>query len=163
MRIHSFLTALLLAGATLVAAAQSPAPTPAPAPTTACPAPEAMVATQLYGLWQLSLWTEGGSAAQPASTGAVRFERHPEYPGSVRGQIQRHGAGNDTPALVSGDVIDGEFNLDESRDGTQIDAVWTGAPTNCGREVRGLRRPAEGRPGAEPVMNFLLKKPPGWG
>ena len=163
MRICSFLTALLLAFVTQGAAAQSPAPTSTPPPAAACAAPESMVPAQLYGEWQLSLWPEGGSVAQPASTGTLRLERHPEYPGSVRGRIQRHGAGNDTPALVSGDVIDGEFNLDESRDGTQIDAVWTGAPTDCGREIRGLRRPAEGRPGAEPAMNFLLKKPPGWG
>ena len=71
----------------------------------------ALSPTQLYGLWQLALWTQGGSAEAPASTGTLQFERHPEY---------------------------------------------------CSREIRGLRHPIEERANAEPAMNFLLKKAPGW-
>ena len=148
------------------AAAQSPAPSSQPAstpPAVVCTAPADFSTTQLYGLWQLSLWPEGGSADQPASRGVLRFERHPEYEGSVRGQVRRSTAGTDRQALLSGDVISGAFNLDESADGVQMDAVWEGAPGDCGREIRGLRRPAEGRPATEPAMNFLLKKAPGWG
>ena len=128
-----------------------------------CTAPADVSTTQLYGLWQLSLWPEGGSADQPASRGALLLERHPEYEGSVRGHVKRSTPSADQQALVSGDVINGEFNLDESADGVNMDAVWAGEPGDCGREIRGLRRPAEGRPASEPAMNFLLKKAPGWG
>ncbi len=146
------------------AAAQAPAASATPA--VVCTSPAEFSTAQLYGLWQLVLWTESGSPDRPASTGTLRFERHPEYPGSVRGQLQRSateapGSGA-VQALVSGDAIAGAFNLDESADGVAMDAVWEGAPANCGREMRGLRRPAEGRANAEPAMNFLLKKAPGW-
>ncbi|WP_382322963.1 hypothetical protein ACFJI0_26575 [Hydrogenophaga sp. UC242_53] len=100
----------LLAGA---GHAQAPA-----TPPTVCSQPGDMAPSQLYGLWQLVLWPqEGGSEAAPASTGALLFERHPEYPDSVRGSLKRSTAGNDRQAVVSGDVMDGEFNLDESADG----------------------------------------------
>ncbi len=138
---------------------------PAPAPAATCPPSAEMVPAQLYGLWQLALWPQaGGSEAAPASTGAVLFERHPEYPGSVRGSLKRSGTGNDRTALVSGDVTDGAFNLDESADGVNMDAVWEGEPTPsaCGQELRGIRRPAQGSASADPVMHFVLKKTPGW-
>jgi hypothetical protein len=140
--------------------------TPAAAPAVACAQPGDMAPNQLYGLWQLVLWPQvGGSEAAPTSTGAVLFERHPEYPGSARGTVKRSTAGNDRQAVVSGDVANGEFNLDESADGVNMDAVWEGevTPTGCGQELRGIRRSAEGRDTPpEPVMNFVLKKVPGW-
>ncbi|MDP3836449.1 MAG: hypothetical protein Q8Q82_21055 [Hydrogenophaga sp.] len=154
--------ALLMA---LVGAPSATAQTPAAA-AVACTQPGDMSPTQLYGLWQLVLWPlDGpGSEAAPASTGALLFERHPEYPGSVRGSVKRSTPGNDRQALVSGDVTSGEFNLDESADGVTMDAVWEGhvTPGGCGQELRGIRRPAEGRTAGEPVMNFVLKKAPGW-
>jgi hypothetical protein len=142
--------------------AQGPAPT-ASTPAVVCTEATDFVSPQLFGEWQLSLWPESGSAAEPASRGVVRFERHPEYPGSVRGSVQRSMPGAAREALVSGDVISGAFNLDESADGLRMDAVWEGTPGDCGREIRGVRRPAEGSPVNEPAMNFLLRKAPGWG
>ena len=129
-----------------------------------CTAPADLAPAQLYGLWQLSLWPQGGQETAPASTGALLFERHPEYPGSVRGNLKRSSPGNDRAALVSGDVTSGEFNLDESADGVNMDAVWEGnvTPSGCGQELRGIRRPAQGSQSEEPVMNFVLKKAPGW-
>lgn len=141
--------------------AQNPA-TPT-LPSTDCAGPMDITPAHLYGLWQLTLWPDGGSESQPVSSGAVLFERHPEYPGSVRGHLKRTAPGNDLQAQVSGDVVDGEFNLDESADGINMDAVWTGTPEACGRTIRGDRRPAEGRPGSEPTLNFRLQKAPGWG
>lgn len=134
----------------------------AQAPALACTAD--MAPAQLYGLWQLVLWPQDGSETAPASTGALLFERHPEYPDSVRGHVKRSTPGNDRQAQVSGDVASGEFNLDESADGVTMDAVWEGnvTPSGCGQELRGVRRPAEGRGSAEPAMNFVLKKAPGW-
>lgn len=141
--------------------AQAPtAPNPV---TTDCVGPMDITPTHLYGLWQLTLWPDGGSESQPVSSGAMLFERHPEYPGSVRGHLKRTAPGNDLQAQVSGDVLDGEFNLDESADGVNMDAVWTGTPEACGRVIRGDRRPAEGRPASEPTLNFKLQKTPGWG
>lgn len=150
-------TAALALAISLSATAQTP--------SVGCTPPADMAPTQLYGLWQLVLWPQtSGSEAAPASTGALLFERHPEYPGSVRGSLKRSTPGNDQQALVSGDVTNGEFNLDESADGVNMDAVWEGnvMASGCGQELRGIRRPAEGRPAGEPVMNFVLKKAPGW-
>lgn len=127
-----------------------------------CETPTFLEPARLSGLWQLTLWPENGSPAQPASTGAVLFERHPEYDGSVRGRLKRSDTGNDREAVLSGDVVDGEVNFDESSDGVNLDAVWIGEPAACGLELRGTRRPADGRPADAPVLNFLLKKSPGW-
>lgn len=132
------------------------------AQTQACETPTFLEPARLSGLWQLSLWPENGSAERPVSTGAVLFERHPEYEGSVRGRLKRTDIGNDREALLSGDVVDGEANFDESADGVALDAVWIGEPAACGLELRGTRRPADGRPADAPVLNFLLKKAPGW-
>ena len=140
-------------------------PASAQTPAVACAPPADMAPAQLYGLWQLVLWPQdGGSEAAPTSTGALLFERHPEYPGSVRGSLKRTTPGNDRQALVSGDVTSGEFNLDESADGVTMDAVWEGNVTasGCGQELRGIRRPAEGRATTDRTMNFVLKKAPGW-
>jgi hypothetical protein len=163
MNMRASLVCLALLGSTLVAA-QTP---PAAAQTVACDPSGDMAPAQLYGLWQLALWPQDGRSteATPASTGALLFERHPEYPGSVRGSLKRSSSGNDRQALVSGDVTQGEFNLDESADGVNMDAVWEGnvVPNGCGQELRGVRRSAEGRgTPAEPPMNFVLKKVPGW-
>lgn len=131
---------------------------PAVAAKAPCPSADDLVPADLFGLWQLSLWPEGGKEAEPASTGALMFGPHPEYAGSVRGRLRRSGPGADLEAEVSGDVTDGEFNLDESADGSTMDAVWTGLPTDCGRTIRGVRRPAEGRDAVGPALQFLLQR-----
>lgn len=151
--------ATLAVGLPLAALAQT-GTSPRPAP--ACETPVFLEPARLSGLWQLTLWPENGTAAQPVSTGAVLFERHPEYEGSVRGRLKRSDTGNDREAVLSGDVVDGEVNFDESADGLNLDAVWIGEPAACGLELRGSRRPADGRPADAPVLNFLLKKAPGW-
>ena len=114
------LTSLALLGLASTARAQSPlAPLASP-----CPTATELKAQDLHGLWRLVLWPEGGSESAPASTGAMLFGPHPEYPGSVRGRLRRSGPGADLEAEVAGDVgDDGEFNLDESADGRAMD-VW---------------------------------------
>ena len=131
-----------------------------------CPAADQLQPVHLYGLWHIRLWPEGtpepaADSAAP-SVGALLFERHPEYPGSVRGELRRSANGHNLTAQVSGDVTDGVFNLDESEDGQRISAVWVGDPQDCGRSIRGTRRPAEGRPAAETTLQFHLRKLPGW-
>lgn len=142
-----------------VLTAGSWAQTTSSAPTPACRAAEDLTPADLYGLWRLVLWPEGGNEAAPVSTGALLFGPHPEYPGSVRGRLRRSGPGADLEAEVAGDVgDDGGFSLDESADGVTMDAVWTGQPSDCGRTVRGLRRPATGRPASPPALQFLLRR-----
>lgn len=138
---------------------------PSTAPTTpavACSGAADMTPAHLFGLWQLTLWSPTGSASVPSSTGTLTFERHPDYPGSVRGQLQRLASGHLVRALVSGDVVDGGFHLDESADGIAIDAVWSGVPGDCGQTVRGTRSPAGTQTEAAEPLQFLLRKSPGW-
>lgn len=158
-RLSTLLALSLTLAAPLAAAQTSPG-----APAAACAQAWDITPAHLFGLWELSLWPDGGQASAPLSRGSLQFERHPEYPGSVRGTLQRQGAGGGdaSQALVSGDVLDGEFALDESADGVNIDAVWSGQPQDCGQTIRGIRRPAEGRPGQAVELHFLLKKARGW-
>jgi hypothetical protein len=141
-------------------AAGSVAQTTPTASAPACPAAADLTPTDLYGLWHLVLWPEGGSESAPVSTGVLLFGPHPEYPGSVRGRLRRSGPGADLEAEVAGDVgDDGEFSLDESADGVTMDAVWTGQPGECGRTVRGLRQLASsGRSASTPALQFLLRR-----
>lgn len=154
--------ARLLMAAVLGAHIPAPAQQPAKPPDVACVTADAITPQHLYGLWQLHLWPDGQPEHQAWSEGAILFERHPEYSGSVRGHLRRSTAGNDLTALVSGDVEECEFTLDESADGVRIDAVWTGGlpPQSCGKEIRGVRQPAEAVGG--PLLNFVLRKRPGW-
>ncbi len=156
---------LALAGALLCATvtmAQTGPAAQTPAASASCADAQDIQPAHLYGLWQLSLWPEGGDETLPLSRGALLFEKHPDYPGSVRGELRRTAAGQDLLAQVSGDVTDGVFNLDESDNGQDMSAVWEGEPWDCGRELRGIRRPAEGRPAGEAVLAFRLRKLPGW-
>ncbi len=117
-----------------------------------------MPVEQLVGLWQLTLWADPASRNEPVSRGAVLFQPHPEYPGSVRGRLKRTGPGNDLEALLSGDVVDGEFNLDESDDGVRMSATWVGTPLDCGTRLRGQREPAQAMEDAGTVLQFELRK-----
>lgn len=153
--------ALLLACATPAHSAEPGSPssaTTAAAASAACNEAAPMPVEQLLGLWQLTLWPEAGSADQPVSQGAVLFEPHPEYPGSVRGRLKRSGPGNDLQALLSGDVVNGEFNLDESDDGVRMTAVWVGTPQDCGRRLQGVRDAVQTDGAADTVLRFELRK-----
>lgn len=149
----------------LCAGSQTPGPTADAAAAAACSVPDHLPPAQLSGLWTLTLWAENGSAAEPVSRGALLLERHPEFPDSVRGGLRRNGPRNDLTALVSGDVTEGGFHLDESADGQSMSAVWDGVAQDCdGRlGITGTRRPAEGSAEANaPVLRFRLERQPGW-
>lgn len=150
------LLAALLSGQPV--AAQTPSATNADH----CPAPEAITPAHLFGLWQLAL----GSPESPGGEGQLTFERHPEYPGSVRGSLTRNAQGKPFKALVAGDVTAQGFQMEESADGINIDAVWSGdvLPGSCAREIRGWRRVVEGNSTQEALTEqpFALKKAPGW-
>lgn len=123
-----------------------------------CDSAAAMSVEQLVGLWQLTLWADNASTGTPVSQGAVLFQPHPEYPGSVRGRLKRTSPGNDVQALLSGDVVNGEFNLDESDDGVRMSATWVGTPAECGSRLHGVREPSAAMGDTGTVLRFELRK-----
>ncbi len=144
----TFLIALL--ALPMGATAQSDPKNAAPA---ACPAPAEVTQLQLYGLWQARF----DGLAQDA---VLLLEKHPDYPESVRGSIRREGPGNPERALVSGDVDEGVFTLDESADGRTISATWSGTVVeqSCGKEIRGTWTHTQDHT----TRGFVLRKLPGW-
>ena len=75
---------------------------------------------------------------------------------SVRGTLRRGGQ----VAQVAGDVDDGDFTLEESDNGRNISATWTGrvVDTSCGKEIRGTWTNANNTRNT----SFVLRKQPGW-
>ena len=126
---------------------------PKPGVSSVCPAAAELGPLQLYGLWRAEF--DGGLAGA-----TLRLEKHPELAGSVVGRVRREGPGAAAPALVAGDVDQGEFNLDESADGHGIAATWTGQVVNgsCGKEIRGTWHNATDHT----TRGFVLRKQPGW-
>ena len=118
----------------------------------ACPAAADLTPAHLWGLWRVSF--DGGSGAPISAT--VLFEKHPDRTESVRGAINR----DSVQSLLAGDVDEGVLTLDESDDGLQITAVWSGnvADTSCGKEFTGTWR----RSKDNTERSFVLRKLPGW-
>lgn len=153
MRKHAA-PALLLALAASAGAQTPAAPPAAPArpaasASPACPAPGQMEARHLFGLWRVDVEGE----QQPFT---VLFEKHPETDDRVYGGINRQGR----QSLLAGDVDDGVLALDESDDGLQISAVWSGnvVAGSCGKEIRGTWTNLK----TDKESGFVLRKAPGW-
>lgn len=121
----------------------------AAAGSVACPDPTHWGAADLHGGWTVALPELG-------EHGTLVLRRHPEFSASLRGELRIGGHAS----IASGDLEEGEFNLDESRDGKTLFAFWSGrlAGMACGREIRGsmqqLDRPGE--PGRE--STFVLRR-----
>lgn len=83
---------------------------------------------ELLGHWQAEL---------PGLSGPVTLQLapHPEWNGTVKGQIQRPGS----TAIVVGDVDKGKLTMEESADGKKVSGTWLGEVVDgsCGREIRG--------------------------
>ncbi len=111
----------------------------------ACPKDTEVGQADLLGLWRAEF--EG----QPRGA-TLLLEKHPEYARSFHGAINRNGE----RAQLAGDVVDGEFTLEESVNGINISAVWVGdvVEGSCGREIRGSWK-AEGDPRQ---VQFVLRK-----
>lgn len=122
---------------------------PAPASGAACVAPDQVTLHHLYGLWR----AEFQGLAQG---GTLLLERHRELSESFSGTINRNG----DKALLSGDIDEGQFTMDESADGTRISATWSGevVGSSCGREIRGEWR----RANESQSLTFVLRKLSGW-
>ena len=102
----------------------------------------------LQGHWRAEL---------QATAATLQLRPHPELAHSVRGTVQRGG----TKAQVSGDVDDGDLTLEESINGTNISATWTGRVVegSCGKEIRGTWNNAHTPNTLQP---FVLRKQAGW-
>ena len=150
--------ALCAASLALAACASVPATrTAATAAATAaesasCPDVTRLQAAHLYGSWHIEL-------PQTGQRGSLTLRQHPEFAGSLRGELHYGGQ----HSIASGDVEEGEFNLDESRDGKSLFAFWSGqlVPAACGAEIRGtwqaLPQPGQSAPPAE--STFILRRP----
>ena len=115
-----------------------------------CPDVTRLHTAQLYGSWEFEL-------PQAGQRGQLTLRQHPEYSASLRGEIRYGGQ----RSIASGDVEDGEFNLDESRDGKTLHAFWSGrlVPSACGAEIRGTWQPlAQPGQAPRPESEFILRR-----
>lgn len=117
-----------------------------------CLAPAALSAVHLYGPWRAQIDGEPGGAN-------VYFQKDPEQDNTVVGSINRAGS-KAKPALLAGDVQQGDFQLEESDDGVRISATWSGqvVETSCGKEIKGLWTNAL----TDQTHPFVLRKQGGW-
>ncbi len=140
-----------------------PAQTRQPAPPassatagrSACPAPDDLTPLHLYGMWRAQVEGAGGKD-DSATAVTLWFERHAELAGSVSGRLVRNG----TTAQLAGDVDNGEFNIEESLNGRNISATWSGLVVagSCGKEIRGTWTDAA----SNASRSFVLRKQAGW-
>ena len=95
-----------------------------------CPSGADLRSEMLFGQWQVHL--AGGT-----SPFSLRLGPHPEHAGSLKGELLQ---GQHRFAVVA-DLDEGEFTLEESRDGVRIAATWLGRPTpgHCGHLIQGQR------------------------
>jgi hypothetical protein len=124
---------LALAGIAGLTACAPPATSWTPPPAVGCSDSE-ITAEQLVGTWRVKL------IGQDPVTLVLR--PHPEHEGSLRGalmQIPQHHA-------VAADIEDGEFTMEESRDGQRITATWLGKVQtgSCGQHIAGERQDVSG-------------------
>jgi len=128
---------------------------PSTPPSTSLVCTSEVGTSHLYGQWRLTLLPASGAAV----TGDLRFERHPKYADSVRGQWRDP---KGVVHLLSGDLTDGELVLDESTDGTAISAIWVGHPVACGQGFDGERRMASPDESSGSSQRFELRRSTGW-
>jgi hypothetical protein len=118
-----------------------------------------MTHQHLQGRWhaELAATTPDAQPPQPPTLAVLQLGPHPELAHSVRGTVQRNG----TTAQVSGDVDDGDLTLEESINGTNISATWTGRVVegSCGKEILGTWNNAHTPNTLQP---FVLRKQAGW-
>ena len=100
-----------------------------------CPGAAEIEPSMLSGRWQVE-WTDG-ARQRGEEPWTLILGPHPEYPGSLKGQLSRGSALH----LVVADWDDETLTMEESVDGQRIAATWqaTATPGQCGRALRGLR------------------------
>lgn len=146
---RSIATALSLGCTLLMQACSTP---PASPPAGDCAGHEVR-ATDLIGVWVVQLFESTARrsenarplaaashpAAPPPATrqGLLALQTHPDYPGSLRGQLQWPLGLSQVAADLDGDT----FTMEESEDGQRIAATWLGTLVKgeCGRSLQGVR------------------------
>jgi len=116
-----------------------------------------MTHQHLQGRWHATLQpATAGATPPPAATAVLQLGPHPELAQSVRGTVQR----GEASAQLSGDVDAGELTLEESINGTNISATWTGqvVEESCGKEIHGTWNNAH----TTTALPFVLRKQAGW-
>ena len=119
--------------------------TGAAAQTQDCPKALDVTPAQLFGLWRAEF-----DGKLPGAT--LLLEKHPRYADSFSGGVNRNGV----QGVISGEIEDGEFSLEESTDGQHIAATWIGeiVEGSCGREIRGTWQ----KDGAAQSVPFVMRK-----
>lgn len=151
--ILSFLRSCLAACAsTVLLAACSSSPTAQhtpPAAHPACPDLAQWPAARLHGLWLIELPDLG-------QQGQLLLRQHPEFRASLRGELLIDGQ----PSIASGDLEQGELNLDESRDGKSLYAFWTGQlqAEPCGQQIHGHWESLPKKGQASRSSRFILRR-----
>ncbi len=100
-----------------------------------CPGPADIQPEMLVGSWRIE-WTDG-ARQRGEEPWTLVLVPHPEYAGSLRGQLSR----GTEQHLVAADWDDDTLTMEESTDGQRIAATWqaTAAEGQCARVFRGLR------------------------
>jgi hypothetical protein len=117
-----------------------------------CPSIPELKHTDFFGSWAIE-WIVEGRVERP--TAGERAElvlgQNPEWKESLAGEFILGNA----RTQVFGDVDEGEFSLEETLDGKNISAVWTGRvePGSCGRAITGARRASAPAVSATPSTN----------
>jgi hypothetical protein len=106
--------------------------------------------TDFFGPWTVLL--EGAGA--PLAT-TLHMQRNPLYEQSLAGSYRMGAQIHE----VFGDMEDGTLELEESANGKDIIAIWTGQVVagSCGKTILGTRRSTQ----SAGVQNFILRRP-GW-
>ena len=101
----------------------------------ACTPAADITPAMLVGTWRID-WSDGARQRGEAPW-MLTLAPHPEYEGSLKGQLAR----GDTRHAVVADWDEASLTMEESDDGQHISATWQATATDgqCGREFRGLR------------------------
>ena len=150
MRKHLLITInfIALCAYFMSATAQNSLKNGTPAPV--CIASKDLANTDLFGAWSLLLEGGGNSIVT-----RLQLQRNPEFAESLAGSFQM----GEKKFEVFGDIEDGALDLEETANGADISAIWTGRVVegSCGQTILGTRRSVADN--AE--QSFVLRRP-GW-
>lgn len=93
-------------------------------------------ARDLYGNWVVQWHADGaGRSLEVPATELLRLSANPSFPESLAGTLRR----GEQRLQLSGDLEDGQLELEESLDGKSIHATWTAqlGSSDCLREIQG--------------------------
>jgi hypothetical protein len=118
-----------------------------------CAASKDMTAKDLYGNWMLEL--KSSTEPQALISTRLSFKQNPDFAESLAGQFSLQGK----VVEVFGDIEEAALELEESDNGKDIRALWTGriAEGSCGQAITGTRRVLA----TQTTQQFVLRRM-GW-